>query len=174
MRDQPKARNGKPQHRTRAVLDESEIQRRTARPERTTLAERYARASTSAERDRFYGNGGRRREPEPDRRIDRPPATVWITKPILRTRGWTDAAIREFLPRPERHYSNPHVKGRSPMRLWSARTVGRVEATDEWQVWLTRSLARRGTTLRDLAESIREAAFRQRALAADRAIDCYR
>ncbi|MCD0444119.1 hypothetical protein LO763_10835 [Glycomyces sp. A-F 0318] len=156
------------------MLDESEIRRRTARPERPTLAERYARASTSAERDRFYGAGDHRSEPEPARGTGRPPSTVWITKPILRTRGWTESAIREFLPPPERHYSNPHVKGGSPMQLWSARTVGRVEATDEWRAWLARSLARRGTTLRDLAESIRETAFRQRALAADKAMAFYR
>ncbi|WP_344482239.1 hypothetical protein [Glycomyces endophyticus] len=139
-----------------------------------SLAERYAQASTSAERDRFYGNETRRTELTPARRTGRPPSTVWVTVPILRTRGWTDAAIREFLPRPERHYSNPHVKGRSPMPIWNARTVGRIEATGEWQRWLARSLARRNTTLRDLADSIRERAFRHRFEAADSAIAHYR
>ncbi len=162
-----------PQNRTRVVLDESEIQRRLTRPKQPSLAERYAQASTPAERDRFYNNEDRRTEPEPARRNGRPPSTVWITKPILRTRGWTDAAIREFLPRPERHYSNPHVKGRNPMPLWSARTIGRIEATDEWQLWLAESLARRGTTLRDLAESIRDNAFRHRFQTACSAIDYY-
>lgn len=174
MRDQSKTRDRKPQHRTRVILDEAEIQRRTARPERPTLAERYARASTSAERDRFYANGDRRREPEPAPSAGRPPSTVWITKPILKTRGWTESAIREFLPPPERHYSDPHVKGRSPMQLWSARTVGRVEATGEWRRRLERSLARRGVTLHDLAGSIHGSAFRQRFLAADRAIALHR
>lgn len=162
-----------PQNRTRVVLDESEIQRRLTRPKPASLAERYAQASTPAERDRFYDNENRRAEPEPARRNGRPPSTVWITKPILRTRGWTDAAIREFLPRPERHYSNPHVKGRSPMPLWSARTIGRTEATDEWQRWLAQSLARRGITLHDLTESIRGDAFRRRFQTADKAIAYY-
>ncbi|RRS00537.1 hypothetical protein [Glycomyces terrestris] len=156
------------------VLDESEIQRRMTRPNLPTLAERYAGATTPAERDRFYRNEAQRAETLPTRRAGgRPPSTVWVTKPILRTRGWTDAAIREFLPRPERHYSNPHVKGRSPMPIWSARTVGRAEATDEWQHWLAQSLARRGITLHDLAESIRGHAFRQRTLTAANAIDHY-
>lgn len=163
----------KPQNRTRVVLDESEIQRRLTRPERPTMAERYAQASTSDERDRFYANDARRTEPEPSRRTDRPPSTVWITKPILKTRGWTEAAIREFLPRPEKHYSNPHVKGRSPMPLWSARTVGRVEATDDWQLWLAQSLVRRGITLRHLTESIRDNGFRHRFETAHRAITAY-
>ncbi|SDL73589.1 hypothetical protein SAMN05216298_4973 [Glycomyces sambucus] len=164
----------KPQHRTRVVLDESEIQRRLTRPKPPTLAERYAQAATPDERDRFYSNEIRRSEPAPPRSTGRPPSTVWVTKPILKTRGWTDAAIREFLPRPERHYSNPHVQGRRPMPIWSARTVGRIEATDEWRLWLAQSLARRNTTLRELAESIREHAFRHRAKTADSAIAHYR
>jgi len=103
----------------------------------------------------------------------RPPSTVWITKPILKTRGWTESAIREYLPRPEQHYSNPHVKGRSPMPLWSARTIGRIEATDDWQLWLAQSLARRGISLRHLTESIRDNAFHHRFQTADRAISAY-
>lgn len=180
MGNQPKPRNCKRQHRTRVVLDDAEIQRRLSKPRRPTLAEQYAKATDAAQRERFYAEAtdpdrqwrataaANRRSTLPPPR--RPDATVWVTQPILRIRGWTDAAIRDFLPAPERYRSNPHEQARRPMPLWSAATVARAESTLVWRQWLRASLHRRGLALHDLANSARGAEFRQRVGTAHAAI----
>jgi hypothetical protein len=77
---------------------------------------------------------------------------MWITKPILRARGWTDAGIRDFLPAPEGYKKNPHYSSAgAPMPVWSPETVAGAEAGKEWQAWLEKSLTRRKTTLAALA-----------------------
>jgi hypothetical protein len=182
MRNQSKPHTCKPQHRTRVVLDDAEIQRRMTKPERPTLAERYAAATDPAERERFYANATdpdhqRRATAEANRRSALPPlprhqpeTTVWVTQPILRIRGWTDAAIRDFLPEPERRRPNPHLRAGRPMPLWSAATIARVEATTAWRQWLHASLRRRGLTLHDLAASAKGRYFRERIRTAAAAI----
>ncbi|MFC3493214.1 hypothetical protein [Glycomyces rhizosphaerae] len=78
--------------------------------------------------------------------------TVWVTKPILRSRGWTDTAVRDFLPEPEGLKPNPRFAATgSPMPVWRPATVAAAEADPEWQAWLERSLQRRQTTLEALA-----------------------
>jgi hypothetical protein len=164
----------KPQNRTRVVLDESEIQRRMNRPKPPSLAERYAQADTPAERDRFYTKESHRSEPRPAAKATAlPTRTVWITQPILKSRGWTDTAIREYLPRPESFRANPHLQGRRPMPLWKAKTVAKAEANPEWQLWLRQSLNRRRTTRDDLIDTIADQGFRYRAAKAAAAIDAY-
>jgi hypothetical protein len=80
--------------------------------------------------------------------------TVWVTKPILRSRGWTDVAVRDFLPEPEGLKPNPRFAATgSPMPVWRPATVAAIEATPEWRDWLERSLRRRQTTLEALAET---------------------
>lgn len=80
--------------------------------------------------------------------------TVWLTKPILRSRGWTDSAVRDFLPEPEGFKPNPRFAATgSPMPVWRPATVAAAEATAGWQGWLERSLRRRRTTLEALAET---------------------
>jgi hypothetical protein len=97
--------------------------------------------------------------------------TVWLTKPILRTRGWTDAAVRDFLPEPEGLKPNPRFASvGAPMPVWRPATVAAAEATAEWQDWLERSLRRRRTTLEALAETEDED-FRARLDAARAAIE---
>ncbi|MEU6861441.1 hypothetical protein AB0B28_21510 [Glycomyces sp. NPDC046736] len=132
------------ENRTRVVLDESEIQRRLNRPRRPSLAERYAGATDPAERERLYGENFPRRETRPPSKpAARAPSTVWITRPILHARGWTDDAIRKHLPAPERTRPNPHHRRYKPMPLWRAETVARAESTKAWQTWLNESLSRR-------------------------------
>ncbi|MBO3734940.1 hypothetical protein [Glycomyces niveus] len=98
---------------------------------------------------------------------------IWVTKPILRTRGWTDTAIRDFLPEPERYKTNPHYEGsRRPMSLWSAETVGRIEATPAWQAWLRQSLVRRRLSLDDL-RTARDQGFHRRTAAVNAAVNAY-
>ena len=143
-----------------------------SRAKKPSLAELYAGTAEGADRERWHANEvPRYAESAP---YPRPPAgdvtTVWVTKPILRTRGWTDAAVRDFLPEPERHQDNPHPGGAGrPMPLWSAATVGRAEATVAWQTWLRQSLRRRSRNLDDLFDTP-DTPFRRRAEAAHAAI----
>jgi hypothetical protein len=94
-----------------------------------------------------------------------------VTKPILRSRGWTDAAVRDFLPEPEGLKRNPRFPATgSPMPVWRPATVAASEATSGWRDWLERSLRRRDTTLEALAETEDED-FRARLEVARAAID---
>lgn len=96
--------------------------------------------------------------------------TVWVTKPILRSRGWTDAAVRDFLPEPEGLKPNPRFAATgAPMPGWRPATVAAAEAAPEWRAWLERSLRRRQTTLEALAET-EDPDFRARVDAARSAI----
>jgi hypothetical protein len=77
-----------------------------------------------------------------------------VTRSILRSRGWTDAAVRDFLPEPEGLKPNPRFPATgSPMPVWRPATVAATEVKPEWRAWLERSLQRRGTTLEALAET---------------------
>ncbi|MEU6860378.1 hypothetical protein AB0B28_16090 [Glycomyces sp. NPDC046736] len=80
--------------------------------------------------------------------------TVWVTKPLLRSRGWTEGGIRAFLPEAEALKPNPRyaISG-SPMQVWRAATVAAAERRPEWREWLERSLHRRGTTLEELTNT---------------------
>ncbi|GAA2138924.1 hypothetical protein [Glycomyces algeriensis] len=130
-------------------------------------------ASCNERRDAFRGDAKR-----PRRYFGGSPpggvsTQIWVTKPILRTRGWTETAIRDFLPGPERYKSNPHHMGaRRPMPLWSAETVGRVEASAAWQAWLGRSLQRRRTSLEALRRS-RDQGFLRRTAAVNAAVTAF-
>ena len=176
MRNQSKASNCGPHHRVRVVLDEAEIQRRMSKPKRRTLAECYAEATEAAERERWYSKEAPHQGDSTSnmRPSGRPTLTVWVTKPILKTRGWTDAAIREFLPKPERTMGNPHPEARRRMPLWRAETVANAESDPEWQHWLRQSLNRRRLTLDDLLDATDDRAFLQRARRAATAIDAHR
>lgn len=68
---------------------------------------------------------------------------TWCTRAVLRFRGWTDAAMRDYLPTSEGHKLNPRYASAHPMPVWTAETVGRIERTPEWQQWLAWSLRRR-------------------------------
>ncbi len=77
---------------------------------------------------------------------------IWVTRPILRTRGWTDAAIKRFLPEPNGYMVNPHYRyAGHAMPVWTPETVARVEANEGFREWLERSLERRRTTLTALS-----------------------
>lgn len=69
---------------------------------------------------------------------------VWITKAVLTSRGWTEAAIRDFLPAPEGHKRNPHYATAAPMPVWTPQTVAEAESSPAWKDWLAKSLKRRG------------------------------
>lgn len=96
--------------------------------------------------------------------------SVWLTKPMLRSRGWTEAAIRDHLPEPEALKPNPRfaVSG-APMPVWRPATVAAAEAAPEWKDWLERSLHRRKTTLKALGTSD-DQEFQHRLFLADKEI----
>jgi len=86
--------------------------------------------------------------------VKRGDPTVWVTKAFLRSRGWTDAAIRDFLPEPEALKPNPRFAATgAPMPVWKPATVAAAENEPDWQAWLEKSLHRRQTTLEALAGS---------------------
>ena len=98
---------------------------------------------------------------------------VWVSRPILGSRGWTDAAIRDFLPEPEGLKPNPRFGGSGhPMPVWLPETIAEAEAAQGWQERLQKSLCRRGRTLRELAETD-DVDFRGRLNAVQGAIDAY-
>lgn len=103
--------------------------------------------------------------------VKRGDGAVWVTKAVLRSRGWTDAAVRDFLPEPEGLKPNPRFAATgAPMPVWRPATVAAAEHTTEWQDWLERSLRRRQKTLEVLAETADED-FRARLNVAKQAIE---
>lgn len=98
---------------------------------------------------------------------------VWVSRAILRARGWTDTAIRDFLPDPEGRKTNPRFPDSGhPMPVWLPETVAEAEADERWQQWLQRSLRRRRTTMRALAET-GGARFKGRLDAVQEAVEAY-
>ena len=51
----------------------------------------------------------------------------------LKARGWTDAAIRQWLGEPDLCVPNPHYRSAAPMRLYALARVEAVEASPAWQ-----------------------------------------
>jgi hypothetical protein len=99
---------------------------------------------------------------------------IWITKPILRSRGWTDAAIRDFLPAPEGHKLNPHYSTAPPMPVWTPETVAEAEGNQMWKDWLAKSLRRRGPTNPPTATDRSNERFASKAARAAAAINACR
>lgn len=121
------------------------------------------------------GEADERREEAPRRTrfVRNTESRVWVTRPILKARGWTDASIRDFLPDPEGFKPNPRfVESGHPMPVWLPETVADAEASDEWQQWLRKSLHRRGTTLHQVAAT-GDHDFRRRLESVQAAIDAY-
>lgn len=96
---------------------------------------------------------------------------IWITKPILRSRGWTDAAIRDFLPAPEGHKLNPHYSTAPPLPVWTPKTVAAAESSYMWKDWLAKSLHRRGLTSPPAATDRSDERFAAKAARAAQAIN---
>lgn len=161
-----------PQYRTRVLLDESEIQRRRTEPKWPSLAELYATETQRAQRDRYYSDHTDRFERAADSL--RYAETIWLTRPVLHARGWTDTAIRDFLPKPERYRKRPRRKGSTfQTALWSARTVARAEATTTWRRWLEDSLKKRHLTMQDITAIPRGTSLRHSILEAEAAITAF-
>ncbi len=91
---------------------------------------------------------------------------IWITNALLKSRGWTEAAIRDFLPRPEGHKRNPHYASAVPMPVWTPQTVAAAESSRVWKDWLAKSLKRRGLSVPSAAVDGRFADKAARAAAA--------
>jgi hypothetical protein len=67
--------------------------------------------------------------------------------PELKERGWTDTAIKRFLPTPDDTRVDPHHKSAPPMKPYLTTRVKRTESTNRFQEW------RSGADARSLAAS---------------------
>src|SRR4051794_4755272 len=71
-----------------------------------------------------------------------PPATKFICKSTLRTRGWTPTLIEQYVPVPDDERPNPHYRyAGAPMRLYDLTRIEAIEQSDEFQADL--AVARR-------------------------------
>jgi len=71
---------------------------------------------------------------------------IWLdrcsTKAQLKARGWTEAAITEFLGLPDSTIPNPRSRRAAPICLYDTVRVEEVEASDEWKAWKVESAVR--------------------------------
>lgn len=51
----------------------------------------------------------------------------YITKSAVKERGWTDTAIKKFLPKADREAPNPHSRSAAPIKLYLKMRVEAVE-----------------------------------------------
>jgi hypothetical protein len=65
----------------------------------------------------------------------------FVTRSMLRSRGWTETAIREFLPPPAHKTDWKHPQW-PPVSVWAPQAVAAVENSPEWEQWLGQSLRR--------------------------------
>jgi hypothetical protein len=60
---------------------------------------------------------------------------ILITKSGLKSRGWTEKSIMQFLCQPDLCKPNPHYKSGSPMQLYDEKRVLRAESSNKFQNW---------------------------------------
>ena len=66
-----------------------------------------------------------------------------FNKTNLKERGWTEAAIRDFLGEPDNTEVNPYYRGGPRILLWTESRVIQAERTKEFCDWKERSADRR-------------------------------
>lgn len=66
----------------------------------------------------------------------------------LKARGWTDSAVRRFLPIPDKSAVNPHYKCAAPMKLYLIKRVETVENSPEYKDLILSSQKRRDAARR--------------------------
>jgi hypothetical protein len=95
------------------------------------------------------------------------PRAELYSVPELKDRGWTDAAIRRFLPsEPDATRRNPmYRRAGAPMRMWLASLVEQAEETESFRTWLKQSEKRKMAALK--AVLTREENIEQRVRNAD-------
>lgn len=59
-----------------------------------------------------------------------------------RNRAWTPAAIRKFLPEPDKEIRNPVIRSGPRMKMFLTSRVEAVEATEEWAAWVVMNRTR--------------------------------
>jgi hypothetical protein len=64
--------------------------------------------------------------------------------PQLKKRGWTDTAVKRFLPQPDDTRPNPYYSNAGgPMKMFLIPRVEQIEATVDFQDWLSASARRK-------------------------------
>ncbi len=71
------------------------------------------------------------------------PEDDFYSKAALKTRGWTEVAIRAFLSQPDLSARNPCYRSAPPMQLYLCSRVHAVEASPTFREWLTRAAPRK-------------------------------
>lgn len=69
-----------------------------------------------------------------------------------RNKAWTPAAIRKFLPEPDKEVTNPVIHTGPPMRMFLTSRVEEIEATEEWAAWMVTNRSRSASSARRNAD----------------------
>lgn len=67
----------------------------------------------------------------------------YIYRSTLKSRGWTDGAIKKFLGEPDLEKPNPHYRSGPPSSLYLRERAETVEQSDQFKEWYQKSLSRR-------------------------------
>ncbi|MDR1065316.1 MAG: hypothetical protein LBL25_03005 [Oscillospiraceae bacterium] len=113
--------------------------------------------------DKLYRQQYPERSNNPWTDFDNADADARVTKATVKSRGWTDKMIRDFLPEPVLE-TNPHYRKAPPMYLWLVSDVKNAEATPEFiarkeKVEAARLLARRASERKQAARRTRLGGF---------------
>jgi hypothetical protein len=81
--------------------------------------------------------------------------TLLFSIPELKTRGWTDTAIKRFLPEPDDTRPNPrYSQAGAPMQFWLKSRVYRVEKTKRFLAWRAGSETRKAAAQKAIGTRI--------------------
>ena len=84
-----------------------------------------------------------------------------ITQSTLKSRGWTQAMIRDVLGDPDRTAPNPHYSKGAPMKLWLLEDVEAAERSDEFAAAKTKADKRRESSRKGLEAAATAKAVRE-------------
>lgn len=79
---------------------------------------------------------------------------ISLTKSEVKSRGWTDKLVEQFLPEPDEIKVNPIYKCASPMKLYNISRVKRIERTKKFQTALEESRGRRSGAKKAVATKL--------------------
>ena len=68
---------------------------------------------------------------------------IYLTKPKLKERGWTDGMIRKFLDEPDTTRPNPYYKCAAPMALYELKRVEKAERSAKFKAEIEKSAVRK-------------------------------
>lgn len=81
-----------------------------------------------------------------------------ITLSSVKSRGWTELAIKKWLGKPDKVAKNPHGRNAPPMKLFLLKRVEEIESGEEWIKWSNDTKNKRRT----IGEKSKERAEKKR------------